>query len=69
MAPAKTPSGAVAQLADWFRSAVTQPDMKPKLMQQGLAPVVMCGAEFAAYLRKQYDAYGRVIRESNMKGQ
>lgn len=69
MAPAKTPSGAVAQLADWFRSAVTQPDMKPKLMQQGLAPVVMCGAEFAAHLRKQYDAYGRVIRESNMKGQ
>jgi tripartite-type tricarboxylate transporter receptor subunit TctC len=69
MAPARTPPAALAQLADWFRAAVSTPDMKPKLMQQGLAPVVMCGTEFAAHLRKQYDAYGRVIRESNIKGQ
>jgi tripartite-type tricarboxylate transporter receptor subunit TctC len=69
MAPAKTPSGAVAQLADWFRSAVTLPDLKPKLMQQGLYPVVKCGDEFAAHLRKQFEAYGRVIREANMKVQ
>jgi tripartite-type tricarboxylate transporter receptor subunit TctC len=67
MAPAKTPAAATAQLADWFRAAVTTPDMKPKLLQQGLYPVAQCGAEFAAHLRKQYDAYGRVIRESHIK--
>jgi len=69
MVPAKTPPGALAQLADWFAAAVAAPDMKPKLMQQGLYPVVKSGGEFAAHLRKQYDAYGRVIREANMKGQ
>jgi len=69
MAPAKTPAAAIAQLADWFRAAVTTPDMKPKLLQQGLYPVVKCGDEFAAHLRKQYEAYGRVIVESNIKGQ
>jgi hypothetical protein len=25
------------------------------------------GADFAAFLRKQYDDYGRVIREANIK--
>lgn len=69
MAPAKTSAAAIAQLADWFRTAVTTPDMKPKLLQQGLYPLVKCGDEFAAHLRKQYQAYGRVIAESNIKGQ
>ena len=69
VAPAKTPKGALAQLADWMSAAVTAPDMKPKLAQQGLYPVVMCGPEFGAHLRKQYADYGRVIAESNIKGQ
>jgi hypothetical protein len=29
----------------------------------------MCGADFAAYLRKQYDEYGRIIREANIKAE
>jgi len=35
----------------------------------GLLPVGigMCGAEFGAFLRKQYDEYGRAIRELNLK--
>ena len=69
VAPAKTPKGALAQLADWMRAAVTAPDMKPKLAQQGLYPVVMCGPEFGAHLRKQYADYGRVIAEANIKAQ
>jgi hypothetical protein len=27
----------------------------------------MCGADFAALLRKQYNEFGRVIREANIK--
>jgi len=27
----------------------------------------MCGPDFGAHLRKQYDEYGRVIREANIK--
>jgi hypothetical protein len=43
------------------------PDVKAKLLVQGFYPVGMCGVEFAILLRKQYEEYGRVIRESNMK--
>jgi hypothetical protein len=30
-------------------------------------PAVMCGDDFGAFLRKQYDEFGRVIREANIK--
>jgi hypothetical protein len=29
----------------------------------------MCGDEFAAYIRKRFDDYGGMIRESNIKAQ
>jgi hypothetical protein len=35
----------------------------------GLYPIGMCGADFAALLRKQYDDFGRVIREANIKAE
>jgi tripartite-type tricarboxylate transporter receptor subunit TctC len=66
-APAKTPRATVSELAGWFTAAMRAPDIAPKLALQGLLPVAMCGDEFGAYLRKQYDRYGRGIRESNIK--
>src|SRR5262245_6984629 len=66
VAPAKTPSDALNRLSGWFSGALKAPDMKPKLAQQGLFPVGMCGAEFGAYLRRQVDEYSRVIREANI---
>jgi hypothetical protein len=32
-------------------------------------PVGTCGADFAAYLRKQLDEYARVIREADIKAE
>jgi hypothetical protein len=32
-------------------------------------PVGICGAAFGAFLRKQYDDYGAIIREANIKGE
>jgi len=43
--------------------------LKAKLAVQGLYPVGICGADFAAFLRKQYDQYGRAIREANIKAE
>ena len=34
---------------------------------QSLYPAWMCGADFAALLSKQYDEFGRVIREANIR--
>jgi tripartite-type tricarboxylate transporter receptor subunit TctC len=67
VAPAKTPKEIVSQLAGWFTEALQAPEIKAKLAAQGLYPAGKCGAEFAALLRKQYDDFGRAIREANIK--
>jgi tripartite-type tricarboxylate transporter receptor subunit TctC len=69
VAPAKTPKETLSQLADWFTAAVQEPEVKAKLALQGLYPDVACGAEFGALLRKQYDEFGRIIHEANIKAQ
>jgi tripartite-type tricarboxylate transporter receptor subunit TctC len=65
-APAKTPSETLANPQDWFSAAVAAPEIQDKLAAQGLFPVKMCGADFAGYIRKQYEDYGRVIRDANI---
>jgi tripartite-type tricarboxylate transporter receptor subunit TctC len=69
LAPATTPKETVSQLAQWFTAAMQVPAAKEKLLAQGLYPVAACGQDFAAHLRRQFDEYGRVIREANIKGE
>jgi tripartite-type tricarboxylate transporter receptor subunit TctC len=66
-APAKTPKEAVSQFAGWFTAALRAPEVKAKLLAQGLFPVGICGEDFSAFIHKQYDEYGRIIREANIK--
>jgi tripartite-type tricarboxylate transporter receptor subunit TctC len=68
-APAKTPKEKVSQLAGWFTAALQVPEVKAKLVAQGLYSVGICGADFGAFFRKQYDDYGRAIREANIKAE
>jgi tripartite-type tricarboxylate transporter receptor subunit TctC len=67
VAPAKTPKETVAQLIDWFRTALLAPEVKAKLVAQALYPDPKCGADFEAHLRRQYDQFTRLIRELNFK--
>jgi tripartite-type tricarboxylate transporter receptor subunit TctC len=69
VAPAKTPAETISQLAGWFSSAVQATETRPKLIAQGHFPVAICGADFAAHLRKQYDDYGRAVRAANLKAE
>jgi tripartite-type tricarboxylate transporter receptor subunit TctC len=48
---------------------IAAPDISQKLTVQEFYPVGACGADFATYLRKQYDSYGRIIREANIKAE
>ena len=68
-AAAKTPRELTSQLATWFAAALKVPEVKAKLDAQGLFEVGTCGTDYAAFLRKQYDDYGRAIREANIKTQ
>jgi tripartite-type tricarboxylate transporter receptor subunit TctC len=66
-APAKTPKETITQLTDWFRAALQAPQLRANLLAQGFFPAGICGADFAAILRKQFENYGRVIRDAHIK--
>jgi tripartite-type tricarboxylate transporter receptor subunit TctC len=66
-APAKTPKQTVSQLAGWFTAALQTPMAKAKLEIQGYTSNGVCGEDFATSLSKQYNDYGRIIREANIK--
>lgn len=68
-APARTPKQTLSQLARWFSDALQAPEVKVKLAAQGFSPVAMCGPEFGALLRKQYDDYGRIIRAASIRAE
>ena len=67
VAPSKTPKAALSRLSALFTASIRAPETKPKLAAQGLYPAGTCDAEFGAFLRKQYDNDGRLIREANIK--
>jgi tripartite-type tricarboxylate transporter receptor subunit TctC len=69
VAPAKTPAETISQLSGWFGSALETAAVKEKLQLQEMYPVGACGADFAAHLRSQFDAYARVIREADIKAE
>jgi tripartite-type tricarboxylate transporter receptor subunit TctC len=67
VAPAGTPQDALTQLTAWFKAALQDPEILSKLKAQGLFAVGACGVDYAAFTRKQYDEYGRGIRDANIK--
>jgi tripartite-type tricarboxylate transporter receptor subunit TctC len=67
VAPAKTPKEAITRLAGWFTTTMQTLDVKTKLVTNGIYPAVMCGAGYGAFLRDQFNEYGRAIREANIK--
>ena len=69
VAPASTPREAIARLAGWFTDALRAREIEPKLALLELYPAALCGADFAAYLRRQREDYGRIVREANIKAE
>jgi tripartite-type tricarboxylate transporter receptor subunit TctC len=67
VAPAKTPEETVSQLAGWFGDALKASAVKLQSLE--MYPVGACGADFAAHLRSQFEAYARVIREADIKAE
>jgi tripartite-type tricarboxylate transporter receptor subunit TctC len=67
--PSKTPKEKITQLATWVAGALHDPEIKSKIVALGLYPVGVCGSEFGTHIRKQYEDYGRVIRQANIKAE
>jgi tripartite-type tricarboxylate transporter receptor subunit TctC len=69
VAPAKTPKDTISQVTGWFTTALQAPEIKAKLAAMESYPVAVCGSDFGAYLRKQFDDTARVIHEANIKAE
>jgi tripartite-type tricarboxylate transporter receptor subunit TctC len=67
LAPAKTPKPALDQLIGWFSAAGNSAQVKEKLGALGLGPTVLCGPEYSASLKRQYERFGTAIRASDIK--
>jgi tripartite-type tricarboxylate transporter receptor subunit TctC len=69
LAPAKTPPAVLAKLHAAVVAAINAPDMNEKLVQAGAVPAPMSSAEFGKVLSDEYERWGRVVRDKNIKGE
>ena len=65
--PAGTPPAIVDKVAADFAKVLAIPDVRKKLMDIGLEPIGNSPAEFATIVRRDYDKWGVVIRNANIK--
>jgi tripartite-type tricarboxylate transporter receptor subunit TctC len=65
--PARTSQEKITQLTTWLRVVMQAPKVEARLAALELYPSVLCGVDFAAYLRRQRDEYQRIVRETKMK--
>lgn len=66
-APAHTSPAFVAQMAGWLAKAEQVSKVKTLLHTQGLETTGVCGAPFAADLRKHFEEYGQIIHDAHIK--
>jgi tripartite-type tricarboxylate transporter receptor subunit TctC len=69
MAPAKTPKDVVARLNREIVKALGAPEVKDLLNKQGLEPAPSTPEELARYIQREYDTWGRVVKEAGIKAQ
>jgi len=67
-APAGTPPAVLTRLRAEVGKALAQPDLKEKLtVAGGLEAFATTPREFAALIRRDYDKYGKVVRDVGVK--
>lgn len=67
LAPAGTPTEIMNRLNTEVRTALGHPELQKQLGTQGMEPAAMSREEFSAMLREDYDKWGKLIREANIK--
>lgn len=67
--PAGTPPTVVARIQAEFAKAIRSPDVATRLHELGADPVLSSPAEFASFIRKDYDTLGKLIKARNITAQ
>ncbi len=67
LAPAKTPAALIKKLNDAVNAALADPDVRGKIIKSGAVPVGGTPEALAAFMRSEYDKWGRVVRQHGIK--
>jgi tripartite-type tricarboxylate transporter receptor subunit TctC len=69
LAPAGTPKPVIDRLLAATHQVLRRDDIRQRLEQQGVDPVMNTPAEFAAYLRSEIEKWGKVVKATGTKAE
>jgi tripartite-type tricarboxylate transporter receptor subunit TctC len=69
LAPAGTPAPVVSKLSEEMRKSLARPETKERMRQLGAIIIADTPAEFAVFLKKDYERWAQVIKASGVKAQ
>ncbi len=69
LVPAKTPGDIVDRLNREIVKALGSPEVKDLLNKQGLEAAPGTPAQLAAFMKREYDTWGKVVKEAGIKAQ
>lgn len=69
LAPAKTPKDIVERLNRELVKALNDPAVGDLLNKQGLEPSPSSSAELARYMEREYETWGKVVKQAGIKAQ
>ncbi len=67
-APAGTPKDIIDRVSTETARALSQPDVKKRLLDAGIIAMSSSSENFAAYTRAETAKWGKVIKDANIKG-
>jgi tripartite-type tricarboxylate transporter receptor subunit TctC len=67
LAPAGTPKAIVDKLSNEIARILALPDIRERLVSQGMEPFISTPEQFGALLKADYALYGKIIKAANIK--
>jgi tripartite-type tricarboxylate transporter receptor subunit TctC len=67
LAPAGTPKEVVTKLSDAFKSVLSQPDIRSRMVTQGADPAFLGADDFAKFLTAEMPRWADVVQKSGAK--
>jgi tripartite-type tricarboxylate transporter receptor subunit TctC len=69
LAPAGTPKEIVDRFAREIAKALANPKVIDQMEKTGVEPLAMTPDEFGRYIKREYDTWGKVVKEAGIKAQ
>jgi len=67
MAPAGTPAAITERVSAETRKIMQDPEIRKRFLAAGMEPAGNTPSEFAAFLRKQNERYGAIVKQAHVK--